>query len=258
MRRIMITDVTRMGRGNCCIAGICQDDNLLYRLCSPSYISQDVVRRAHLTVGCMYSGEFTRVVNAVSPHVEDCNYHLNTYNGRSEGRAFEYCLESSLATGIEEGLGVAQKGTPVDSFQSTGRSIVTISPTDACLWIDQPSVQGGNPALKMKVVSNNRVFNYIPVNDFRFYTNEGVIDMGKVEMVRVLLEKWRRGQLTMYVRCGLTRQYQGKYWLQVDGLHFFDNGRYQRFDEIASQATGVLTGSPAESTAGLETETVAA
>ena len=228
MKKLMIVDVTRMDHNNCCIAGVCrEEDDKLYRLNSP-HISQAVARHVCFETGRVFAGEFTRMPHAPSPHVEDCNWRIISTGELGVDADMKSYLQSSCVSDLEVGLGVTQKGTDVVDYVDRGRSITTIKPLSATLWIDEPFSAEERPKLKMHLSDGGHDFRYITVNDLRFYNNDGTIDSGRVARAQMCLAKWRRGELDLYVRTGLTRSYKGKYWLQVDGLHFFrhNTGEY--------------------------------
>ena len=228
MKKLMIVDVTRMDHNNCCIAGVCREEgDKLYRLNSP-HITQTEARCGGFEIGRVFMGEFTRMPHASSPHVEDCNWRIISTGELGVDADMKSYLQNSCVSDLEIGLGVTKKGTDTVNYVARGRSITTIKPTFASLWIDEPFSAEENPKLKMHLAVGGCSFRYITVNDFRFYINDGTIDAGMVAKAQMCLTKWRNGELDLYVRTGLTRSYQGKYWLQVDGLHFFrrDTGEY--------------------------------
>ena len=261
MQKLTIIDVTRMDHGNCCIAGICQQEgNRLYRLNTPC-TSQSFTREQGIEPGVMFSGSFLAVSNVRPPHIEDCQWHLTQREGFSADADFKKCLESALVDNLKEGLGIERRGTPVENFTSVGRSIVTVKPRFCGMRIGQ---WDGKPKLKMDfgIGDNSRflgsprfLYQFCPVNDFRFYNLDNSINGQVVAKAQACLEKWNdgNGMLDLYLRVGLTRPFKKddegevlKYWLQVDGLHFFrkDTGTYCRNfeldDSVATQ--GVLNG----------------
>lgn len=228
MKKIMIVDVTRMDHNNCCIAGVCREEgDKLYRLNSP-HITQAEARCGCFETGRVFTGEFTRMPYASAPHVEDCNWRIVSTGGLGVDADMKAYLQNSCMSDLDVGLGVTKKGTDTVDYVARGRSITTIKPISASLWIDKPFSAEERSKLKMHLLVGGHDFRYITVNDFRFYNNDGTIDSEMVARAQMCLARWRSGGLDLYVRTGLTRSYQGKYWLQVDGLHFFkrDTGEY--------------------------------
>lgn len=228
MKKLMIIDVTRMDHSNCCIAGVCRDEgDKLYRLNSP-HITQAEARRGCFMSGRVFLGQFIRKPCAVAPHVEDCVWRIVSDGGLGGDSDMKAYFQNSCMLDLEVGLGVTNKGTDIANYVARGRSIATIMPESASLWIDNPFSAGEMSKLKMHLSVGGQDFKYITVNDFRFYNADGTIDNEMVERAQLCLMGWKNGSLELYVRVGLTRPYQGKYWLQVDGLHFLkrDTGEY--------------------------------
>ena len=222
IKQLMIVDVTRMDHGNCCIAGVCpQEGGTMYRLCSP-YISQEDVRKYGIKTGSVFAGNFSRKFGLIGPHVEDCDWKLTGRFQDAEPESLYRYFECSAATDLFDGLGVNEKGTAADALVNRGRSITTIRPQSASLQIMSPFEPGGKETLKMNFWVNGKFFRFITVNDFRFYRADGSIDQNVVAEANMMLSAWRNGERELYLRVGLTRLWKEKYWLQVDGLHFFD------------------------------------
>lgn len=250
MQRLVIIDVTRMGHGNCCIAGVCrQEDYKLYRLNTPC-TSQSYTRENGIEPGAVFVGSFFVKRDVQPPHIEDCQWSLSNREGFATDADFKKCLESGLVSNLREGLGIKGEGTPVENFRSVGRSIVTVRPQSVNrLRIFDPYSEGEgkkqNVKLDFSIIpsdqewSLNRCesYEFIMVNDFRFYNLDGSINKIVYENAQTCLKNWRNNTLDLYLRVGLTRAFKKKgegeverYWLQVDGLHFFrkDTGAYCR------------------------------
>ena len=238
MKKLMITDVTRMDHGNCCIAGICHEEgNRLYRLCSP-YITQDEARSIPIAVGSVFSGDFTRQNVVSGPHREDCNWNLSYYHGIGTAGELENYFYHSSVVSLEEGLNISEKGTDVTGYAGRGRSIVTIRPETASLHLMSPFAPGERQKLKMHFSLAGIFMQYLPVNDFRFYDVNGAVDTDVVKRAKRCLALWQNGECDFYLRVGLTRPWQGKYWLQVDGLHFFKCATGEYYHQFSSSHSG--------------------
>lgn len=250
MQRLVIIDVTRMNHGKCCIAGVCRQEGYrLYRLNRPS-ISQSYTLEQGIEPGAEFVGSFLGGRDVQPPHIEDCQWSLSNREGFAADADFKNCLESALVSNLREGLGIKGKGTPVENFHSVGRSIVTVRPSSVNqLRIFDPYSEGEgknqNVKLHFSIIptdqewSLNRCesYEFIMVNDFRFFNLDGSINKLVYANALTCLENWRNNTLDLYLRVGLTRAFKKKgeveveqYWLQVDGLHFFrkDTGAYCR------------------------------
>ena len=245
MKNLMIVDVTRMDHGNCCIAGVCREEgDKLYRLCLP-YITQAEARKLAMEPGRVFVGVFERAPTATSPHVEDCNWFIDAASGLAMDATLKSYLEQSCVSDLDAGLGIWEKGTDVAGYAGKGRSIVTLVPK-RLMSLEVMSFKSGNtdgekPKLKAGFLVPGQYFRHISVNDFRFYNLDGTINSEMVERAQACLDKWREGALDLYLRVGLTRSWKDKYWLQVDGLHFFNKptGAYLRNFELSADALKV-------------------
>lgn len=238
-KTLMITDVTRMGHGNCCIAGICPEEgNRLYRLSAPRYISQAEARNCKIRPGVVFVGTFNRDLAASEPHVEDCCWHIEENRGLGNLNVLRHYLENSCVSDLDSGLGVFEKGTNVSGYVGRGRSIVSVVPEYASLSVRSPFDGGDKETLKMDMWVDGRPFEFLMVNDFRFYNEDGTINMARVNLAQEFLRRWHQGEIDLIVRVGLTRPWKDKFWLQIDGLHFFKHGTGEYCDLSAAVYSG--------------------
>ena len=149
--------------------------------------------------------------------------------GTCEDGELKKIFENSCYPDINSALGVTSKETEAIGFIGVGRSIATVKPSVAKLWYGCDD-KAGRKKVKMIIRINEWESKWLTVNDYRLYNADesaSVIESA-IDHVKARLLQWQMGFLELYVRIGLTRPYEGKVWLQIDGLHFFrrDDGMY--------------------------------
>ena len=249
---IVLTEITKLKKGKCCVAGVCREEgNRLYRLSDP-YATHASVIDDKWRVGTELTGVFSYENPNEPIHCEDA--HWNAYRTRriAEGNTLREIFESSCVASLRDGLGVTRRGTPVEELRQNakGRSIVTIRPNSISLYVKEPSREGLNPSVRVDF-SVGTVFvesmASVPVTDIRFFLPDGAIDLSSVEVARNHVGAFLTGEEILYLRVGVGRPFDPdgsgeKYWVQVDGLHFFkkSDGKYVRtfqIDESGQMAT---------------------
>lgn len=229
------------------MAGVCLEDGKLFRLSDP-YETHEAVLRNRWKVGTELEGSFVRYNMNDPIHCEDSQWHANRTGRIAEGETLKSALESALVVSLPDGLGITGRGTPVASFQSRGRSIVTIKPESIDISLQEPRAVGGNKSVRADFVCNGYRLRFVPITDIRFFDADGCVNESAVEVAVHHLEEFRAGNEDLYVRVGVTRPFDPqhgtplegnlRYWTQIDGLHFFSrsSGRYIRdFDRFEAE-----------------------
>lgn len=231
MMRVVLTEITRLHGGYCCIAGICHEDGLLYRLSNPSVMRTQVISNKW-RVGTELEGTFVRQ-GQDRVHIEDSRWQASQTGMVAESYHLKFLFEHSVKQSLESSLGITGRGTPVSDIRPQGCSIVTVRPISFDIRIRETRPEWNNqPSIRATFKLDNQLScvdtSNIPVNDIRFFKADGGIDSDAVRCAQRHVESYRRGDEELFIRVGLTRPYAvpgsgevPKYWLQVDGLHFF-------------------------------------
>ena len=234
-KNIVLTDITKLHGGMCCVAGVCLEDGRLYRLSAPG-VSLDSVMRGGWRIGTVLSGTFCHNAAVGSAHVEDSRW--------SGHPTVEFCGDATLeafyartsVSSLTSALGIVSKGTFIGDFTPRGRSIATIRTESISIQVKPPYCAGGKESLRVHLMAAGMTLTYLAVTDQRFFNKDGSINREAVEVAQEHLCAVARGNEQVYVRVGITRPYDPKgmgnlqYWTQIDGLHFFNvvSGKYVR------------------------------
>ena len=233
-KTIVLTDITRMHGGKCCIAGSCQEEeNRLYRLSSP-YVSYNYVIRNNWHVGSELVGRFDREATGESVHVEDSNWSAIKTNSRLGDAVLRSIFAASCVDSLYNGLGITGRGTPMEEFAPKGRSIVTVRPEALSVSIKEPYGGIGRRSVRVSMNVGGQIYNNLPVTDIRVFTSGVEVDANAVDVVRRHISLCQMGVEEVFLRVGVTRPFAPspvdrlKYWTQVDGFHFFnkESGQY--------------------------------
>ncbi len=241
IKRLVITDLSRMKEGRVCIFGFDEEKRHIrpvipYTGINESYIFNEEGQRI---IKPFAEVEFDFIRPSPNPpHAEDCvintNYKPRLISNLSENESKKF-LQEILDESVKAIFGVAIQD---NRCIKTGgnRSIGTIKVKEV-LSVNY-SLKGAdkyNYRLTFSDVSRD-VYN-LPIVDcvFRKYCDNQRIQKGKTtdvishELQRIL------NQSEVFLRVGLTRLYKDVYWLQVSGVHAFPDYRNQDHEKRVSE-----------------------
>lgn len=244
IKRLVITDLSRMKEGRVCIFGFDEDRRHIrpvipYTGINESYIFNEEGQRI-IKPFAEVEFEFIRPMPE-PPHTEDCaintNYKPKLIRTLSENESKKF-LEEILDESVKAIFGAAIHD---NRYIKTGgiRSIGTIKVKEIL------SVN-----YTIKSIKENDKYNYrmtfsdmsgdvynLPITDcaFKKYCDNQRIQKGKTtdvichELQRIL------NQSEVFLRVGLTRLYKDVYWLQVSGVHAFPDYREKYHEKRVSE-----------------------
>lgn len=233
--KIVLTEITKLHGGKCCIAGICREDGRLYRLSDP-YATHASVLCNKWRVGTELSGTFILEHPTEPVHCEDSKWVASRTGRIAEGDTLRSLFASSTVSSLSESLGIVGRGTPVKNFRPQGRSIVTIQPSFLSIARKEPYREGGKPSVRAEFCCSGTWMKIVPITDIRFFHSDGTINDAAVAVAQRHIEAVRNGEEEVFVRVGVTRPFDPaesgnlRYWVQIDGVHFFSKvtGKYVR------------------------------
>jgi hypothetical protein len=226
MTDIVITDLTRFGNQNyLCVAGLTLDGKRCIRPLknfdgkNPAYLTYSGCKEHNVLPGTILSADYTQPQLIEPPHVEDSIIAGKIrVAGIASSEQFESVLEVSACGSISAGFGVSMNGIKKYStqLQKPTRSIIT-------LRVDPKSFQvfeDNYGKLRAHVTdSTGETYKYLSVTDLGFFDNVGIPEKRRMS-ARDALSVIHR-QKTLYLRVGLSREHEGSYWLQINGIYTF-------------------------------------
>lgn len=224
--KIVLTEITKLHGGKCCVAGICRENRRLYRLSDPSVTHESVLVNKW-RVGTELDGNFILEHPSDPVHCEDSMWSAKRTGRIAEGDTLRSLFLDSMVTSLSESLGIVGRGTPVDSFRPQGRSIVTIRPSALSIARVEPYKEGGKPSVRAEFCCSGSPMKFVPITDMRFFNPDGTINDEAVVVVQRHVNAVKIGEEEVFARVGVTRPFDPagagnlQYWVQVDGLHFF-------------------------------------
>lgn len=247
--KIVLTEITKLHGGKCCVAGICREDGKLYRLSDP-YATHAYVLVKRWRVGTELDGEFLLTHPTEPVHCEDSRWSASRTGRIADGDTLKNLFVVSTVSSLPDSLGITARGTPVADFSPKGRSIVTIQPSYISIERKEPYKEGGKPSVRAVFCCCGSWMRFVPITDIRFFNLDGTINDAAVAIAQRHVESVRAGEEEVFVRVGVTRPFDPaeagnlSYWVQIDGLHFFSKttGKYVRdfCDEVV--ISDVLSG----------------
>ena len=218
---IVITDLTRFSNPEIvCIAGINPETNKCIR--PLPYIKLSECKRLNILPGNIIDGDFSKSASAENPHSEDFTYNKLKRIRICESDEFRDVLETSLSKSISEGFGYAfpEKGKVIPNDYKPSKSIITLKINTNNIEIVKDGFKEGN--IRLHLLDNDgKRFSFLSITDLGFY---------KYAMKHYhdanfpnIINNFIRQQDTVYLRVGLGREYQGGFWLQVNGIYTFPN-----------------------------------
>lgn len=248
--KIVLTEITKLHGGKCCVAGICREDGRLYRLSDP-YATHASVLANKWRVGTELDGMFILEHPSEPVHCEDSKWCASRTRRIAEGDTLRSLFACSTVSSLRESLGVIGRGTPVKDFKPQGRSIVTICPSSLSIVRKEPYKEGGKPSVRAEFCCSGEWMRNVPITDIRFFNPDGTINDAAVAVVQRHIEAVRSGEEEVFVRVGVTRPFDPSesgnlsYWVQIDGVHFFSKstGKYVRDFSCEEKSDTVSRGS---------------
>ncbi|WP_124474500.1 dual OB domain-containing protein [Burkholderia contaminans] len=228
MTDIIITDLTRFAnRDYLCIAGVTLDGKKCIRPLlnfdgvNPGYLKYEDCRKNNILPGTILTANFRSPQTRHLPHVEDWIVSGNiTISRAATSDEFQSVLDATAYDSVDEGFGVLTNGEkryPVDG-PSPVRSIITLRVQPENFWV----FEDGYGKLRAHFRdATGKKYSYLSVTDLGFFDYVGNPDTRRMQpddAISVI-----RDEDELYLRIGLGREYQGSYWLQVNGIYTFPN-----------------------------------
>jgi hypothetical protein len=218
---IIITDLTRFSNPEIvCIAGINMVTNQCIR--PLPYISVADCKRLNILPGNVINGDFTKIKNIENPHSEDCNHTKLNRVRICDSDEFQELLDGDLVGSISEGFGYdfPEKGKVIPKDFTPTKSIVTLKINTRNIEIVKDGFKEGN--IRLNLLDNDgKRFSFLSITDLGFY-NYAMKHFHDANFPQIINDFIRR-QESIYLRIGLGREYQGGFWLQINGIYTFPN-----------------------------------
>lgn len=218
---IIITDLTRFSNPDIvCIAGI----NMATRECVRPlpYLKLTLCKDNNVLPGNVINGDFTKSVTIENPHVEDHSYQELKRVGICTSDEFQRLLDNDLSSSISQGFSYSfpEKGKVIPKDFAPIKSIITLKVNASNIEIVKDGFKEGN--IRLNLLDNDgRRFSFLSITDLGFY-NYAMKHFHDVDFPAIIND-FIRQQESIYLRVGLGREYQGGYWLQINGIYTFPN-----------------------------------
>ena len=218
--KIAITDLTRFSNLDIvCIAGLDMESGECIR--PLPYIETKKCEELNILPGNIIEGNFTKV-NGEKPHTEDYNYDSLKRVGICSSDEFEEILKKDLVDTISDGFGYGfvEKGKVIPKEFAPDKSIITIKLSTSNIEIVKDGFKEGK--IRLNLLDNDgKRYSYLSITDLGFY-NYAMKHYHDSDFPN-LINNFIREQQSAYLRIGLGREYQGGFWLQVNGIYTFPN-----------------------------------
>lgn len=218
---IIITDLTRFSNAEIvCIAGI----NPITGECIRPlpYIKLSKFQEFDILPGNVIDGDFKKISNLEKPHVEDCNYEKLNRVKICNSNEFEELLENDIVNNISEGFDYSfpEKGKVIPREFAPSKSIITIKISTSNIEIVKDGFKEGK--IRLNLLDNDgKRFSFLSITDLGFY-NYAMEHFHDPDFPNII-NNFIRKQETVFLRVGLGREYQGGFWLQINGIYTFPN-----------------------------------
>ena len=218
----MISHLTRMREGFCCVAGIDEERGTHVR---PVLVNEQLPVSVLASRGGPFDIAVGLDIGGVTPlrrcpHIEDCVFELDAVRevSRPCGDDFWALLASSARLGLEEAFGPALTRTAngvCSTAEGTGdASLACIRPTGVPV-LSVRSRPGRSPQIRV-LFRDNAGWCDASLTDIRLFQDDHVTpDLDKVNRLPQIME--RSEEVILCV--GLTREYNGAHWVQVNNIH---------------------------------------
>ncbi len=210
---IVVTDLTAFREGKVCLAGISPESGLLVR--PLPYQTQDWVERNKVRPGTVLVGSFSRIPDCTPPHMEDYFHDGLQIHTELNKQAFLDLLQKFASPGVAAGFGVPmpynEKGFPEEG-DVPKISIITVEAVPCSLELRISSFDKKKETRISFTDASGQKFNYVKVTGIAYAPK-------RIEEHLSTMNNKLRASRTVYLRIGVGRPFQGKYWLQVNGIH---------------------------------------
>ena len=240
--RILITDLTAMGGDKVCIAGIDREWNTIRPVFSwPDIpIRNDLYRGRQVAIrpGAVVRMQLEPLANPDAPHVEDhlwTGSHRMRHAGILDNERWRNALQGLVERSARPLFGAELRalGRQRNRISLPGEATHSLA-TVRCarnLVFRLSEKDGGGFRYSLSFFDDKgEAYQNIPVTDLalRAWADDRLRQGDSPQSISA----WLSGQLNaaqqVFLRLGLGREYEGKHWLQVNGLYSFPdwlNGR---------------------------------
>lgn len=231
VKRLIITDLSRMKQGRICIVGIDREDNIIRPVIPYSGVKEDYILdetgKPIITPFAEIEFKFIRPLSK-PPHSEDWELDMN-YRPRLIGRLSEEALRGFLERisyrSVREIFGAAIHEGRYTNPGEGNRSLGTIKAVKV-MGVNYSMKEDGNYKYRITFSDmGGNVYN-LPVTDcaFRRYCDRLRVLEGRSTSAIGLELQQRLNQRETFLRVGLTRPFakmHNRCYLQVSGIHAF-------------------------------------
>ncbi|MDD9955682.1 MAG: hypothetical protein OXP68_05630 [Anaerolineaceae bacterium] len=233
--RILITDLTAMGGDRVCIAGIDREWNAIRPVFSlpdipirnDLYMGRQVVIRP----GAVVTMQLEPLTNPEAPHVEDhlwSGSHRMRHAGVLDDERWRNALQGLVERSARPLFGAELRalGRQRNRIFLPGEATHSLA-TVRCrrnLVFRLSEKDGGGFRYALSFFDDRgESYQNIPVTDLalRAWANAQVRQGATTDFISDLLSTQLNEAHHVYLRLGLGREYEGKFWLQVNGIYSF-------------------------------------
>jgi ATP-dependent DNA helicase RecQ len=252
IKRLIITDLSRMGGNRVCIFGI--DENkqhirpvLPYSMVNERYLFD---KSGKLIIKPFAEIEFGFLhLKPSPPHTEDfeidTNYEPKLIRNLSENESKMF-LEKILDEFVKEIFGATIHGNRYICPEEGERSLGTVKAMEI-LSVNYSMEESGKYKYRITFSDMSGEIYDLPVTDcaFRKYCDAQRIQVGKdMDSISDELQQ-RLNDSDVYLRVGLTRVFEDKHWLQISGVHVFSDHQKANL-QVVDNAKKIVTRGNAE------------
>lgn len=217
MSEYIITDLTRFSNPRIvCIGVIELESGQCYR--PTPHVSSKWVDECNLQPGDVLEGQLTLDDEAKKPHYEDADWTELEYVWTATSDLFRKVLRKSLSDSVTEGFDADvwyNRFLPADSDAKCSLITISVNPSKLKLSTDEKNAQRIRASF---VDGSGRSYKTLPITD-RGFPSYGYDSEAKRTLPT--LNRLVRSQDEVFLRLGVTRKWQSKYWIQVNGIYMF-------------------------------------
>ncbi|MCK4828484.1 HRDC domain-containing protein, partial [bacterium] len=252
IKRLIITDLSRMGGNRVCIFGIDENKQHIRPVLPDSMVNERYLfdKSGKLIIKPFAEIEFGFLhLKPSPPHTEDfeidTNYEPKLIRNLSENESKMF-LEKILDEFVKEIFGATIHGNRYICPEEGERSLGTVKAMEI-LSVNYSMEESGKYKYRITFSDMSGEIYDLPVTDcaFRKYCDAQRIQVGKdMDSISDELQQ-RLNDSDVYLRVGLTRVFEDKHWLQISGVHVFSDHQKANL-QVVDNAKKIVTRGNAE------------
>ena len=219
--KIVITDLTRFSNPEIvCVAGINLETNECIR--PLPYITLSDCKKFNILPGNIINGDFKKKEKFEKPHIEDYDYKKLKIDRVCSSEEFQELLDRSLEDSISSGFEYCfpEKGKVIPINSTPSKSLITLKVNTKKIEIVKDGFTEGR--IRLNLLDNDgKRFSFLSITDLGFY-NYAMKHYDDLNFPKII-NNFIRKQESVYLRVGIGREYEGGYWLQINGIYTFPN-----------------------------------